>query len=231
MPEALTDWGELGLALFCFFLAHMLPARPALRTALVSRMGRVAYVLVYSVVSVGLLMWVARAAAGAPYVELWPYDARLALAPVIGMAIACLLLVFGLSTPNPLSLGRSAGFDAAAPGVAAFVRHPVLWAALIWAGTHIAANGDLSHLVVFGAFGLLGVIGMLALDRRAKRRLGAADWERLARHTSNIPCLGLLRGARLRVGPMTVLRVLGAVALYVALVVSHEFLAGVPIPL
>ena len=230
MPEAVTDWGELGLALFCFLFAHMLPARPAIRTALVSRLGRVAYIGIYSVLSVGLLMWVARAAARAPYVELWPYDERLVLAPIAGMVVACLLLVFGLSSPNPLSLGRGAGFDPVSPGIAAVVRHPVLWAALIWVATHLVVNGDVSHLVVFGAFGVLAIVGMLALDRRSRRRVDAGQWNTLARYTSNIPFVGLLRGATPRIGPKTVLRVAGAAALYALLVVSHEILAGVPIP-
>lgn len=229
--QMLNDWGGLGLALFCFFLAHMLPARPPVRAAIVSAFGRTPYVIAYSLLSIGLLIWVARAAGGAPYVEVWAYDDRLVLVPVVGMAIACLLLVFGLSSPNPLSLGRSAGFDAQAPGVAAIVRHPVLWAALIWAGSHIAVNGDLAHLIVFGAFAVLAVAGMLALDGRLRRRAGADEWNRLARHTSNVPFVGLLRGAKVRVGRDTLLRVAGAAALYAALVLTHELLAGVPVPL
>ena len=230
MPEALTDWGELTLSLLCFLLAHIVPARPRIRTALVSRLGRVPYVLLYSGLSLGLLMWVARAAAGAPYVELWPFDERLVLVPAIGMAVACLLLVFGLSAPNPLSLGRSAGFDAQSPGVAAIVRHPVLWAAFVWAGAHIAVNGDLAHLIVFGAFALMAVSGMLALDHRARRHLGASEWHGIARYTSNVPFIGLLRGAKPRIGRVTLLRVFGAALLYALLVLSHEIFAGVPVP-
>lgn len=229
--EILVDWGGLGLALICFLLAHMLPARPPVRAAIVAIFGRKSYIIAYSFLSIGLLMWVARAAGSAPYVELWPYDDRLVVVPVLGMALACLLLVFGLSSPNPLSLGRAAGYDAAAPGVVAIVRHPVLWAALIWAGGHAAVNGDLAHLIVFGTFAVLAVAGMLALDRRFKRRVGAVEWHRLARHTSNVPFVGLLRGARLHAGNGTLLRACGSVALYPGLVLSHELFAGVPVPL
>lgn len=228
MLDVLTDWGELALALLCFLLAHMAPARPAVRGALVSALGRTPYMLAYSAISVGLLMWVARAAANAPYVEFWPLDRWLVLVPAAGMAVACLLLVFGLTSPNSLSLGRSVGFDAEAPGIAAIVRHPVLWGALIWAGAHIAVNGDLSHVIVFGAFALLAIVGMLALDRRSRRRLGASEWSRLTRYSSNVPFLGLLRGARVRVGIKTLLRAAGGIALYATLVLSHELLAGVP---
>ena len=231
MLEFVSDWGGLALALFCFLAAHMVPARPAIRSAIVSAIGRLPYVALYSALSIGLLMWVARAAANSPYIELWPYDERLVAVPVIGMAVACLLLVFGLASPNPLSLGRSAHYDPRAPGVAALVRHPVLWAALVWAGTHLAVNGDVSHLVVFGAFGLLAVIGMRALDRRSIRRLGRSTWEQLARYTSNVPFLGMARGATIRIGLGTLWRTAIAVALYAALVFLHEILAGVPVPL
>lgn len=231
MLDFVNDWGGLGLALFCFLAAHLVPARPAVRGAIISAIGRQPYIAVYSALSIGLLMWVARAAAGSPYVELWPYDERLVAVPAIGMLVACLLLVFGLTSPNPLSLGRSAHFDPRTPGVAAVVRHPVLWAALIWAGSHLAVNGDVAHLVVFGAFALLAVAGMAALDRRSIRRLGRPTWEQLARRTSNVPFLGMLRGATIRFGIGTLWRAAVAIALYALLVVLHEILAGVPVPL
>jgi uncharacterized membrane protein len=231
MLPMIPEWGELMLALFCFLGAHMLPTRPTIRAAIVTRIGRVPYIVAYSVLSVALLMWVARASASAPFIELWPYDEILLPVPAAGMALACLLLVFGLSSPTPLSLGPPARFDPSTPGIAAVVRHPVPWAALIWAASHATVNGDLAHLIVFAGFGLLALAGMFALDHRFRKKLGAAEWSGLARYTSNIPFVGVLRGARLRVGPGTLLRVFGAVLLYGALMLSHEFIAGVPVPL
>ena len=45
-----------------------------------------------------------------------------------------------------------------------------------------------------------------------------------------MPLIGLLRGAKPRIGRLTVLRIFGAVFLYALLVLSHEILAGVPVP-
>ena len=230
MNTVLVDWGELVAALSCFMLAHMLPARPAIRAAIVAAIGRRTYLVLYSMLSVGLLMWVARAAARSPSVEIWPHDERLLMVPAVGMVVACVLLVFGLGSPNPLSIGRAAGFDPKKPGVAALVRHPVLWAALIWAGSHLAVNGDLAHVAVFGAFAVLAIGGMLALDARARRRLGSA-WPELAARTSNIPLAGYLRGTRPHIGRGTVFRLALSVLLYAGLVLGHEFLVGVPVPL
>lgn len=229
MLESLADWAELLAALFCFLLAHMLPARPSVRSTIVAAIGRRTYLVLYSLLSIGLLIWVARAAGRAPYAELWAYDERLVLIPVLGMAVACALLVFGLASPNPLSIGRFEGFDPARPGVVGVVRHPVLWAALIWATTHLAINGDVAHLVIFGALAILAIAGMLALDRRARRRLGPG-WSEIAAHTSNVPFVGYLRGARPSFGPPTVLRAGIAVLFYAGLFLSHELIAGVPVP-
>lgn len=230
MNTILVEWGELAAALFCFLLAHMLPARPAIRATIVAAIGRGPHLVLYSMLSVGLLMWIARAAARSPYVELWPYDDRLLVVPVVGMGLACALLVFGLGTPNPLSIGRATGFDPKKPGVVALVRHPVLWAALIWAASHLAVNGDLAHVVVFGAFAVLAIGGMLALDARARRRLGSA-WPELAARTSNVPFAGYLRGTRPEVGRGTVVRLALSALLYAGLLLGHEFLVGVPVPL
>ena len=151
------------------------------------------------------------------------------MVPAVGMVVACVLLVFGLGSPNPLSIGRAAGFDPKKPGVAALVRHPLLWAALIWAASHLAVNGDLAHIVLLGAFAVLAISGMLALDARARRRLGSA-WRELAARTSNVPFAGYLRGARPDMRRGTVVRLALSALLYAGLILGHEFLVGVPVP-
>jgi uncharacterized membrane protein len=67
------------------------------------------------------------------------------------MPVAIILAVAGLLARNPLSmsLNREA-FDPLRPGIVAVVRHPVLWAQLIWSLAHLAANGDVGHVVLFG---------------------------------------------------------------------------------
>ena len=109
------------------------------------------------------------------------------------MPVVCVLLVLGLSSPNPLSMSavRGAAFDPARPGIVALVRHPVLWAALLWALAHLVPNGDLAHVILFGLLALLAGGGMLIFDRRQRRRLGEEEWARLAAHSSNLPFRGL----------------------------------------
>jgi len=154
-----AGWGELAAAMTVFLLTHAIPARPALRGRLVTLLGRRAYLIAYSVVSLLALAWVIGAAANAPYLELWPRADWQSLVPAIGMLVASVLAVFALTMPNPLSLGAKRGFDPDHPGAAGFVRHPLLWAMLVWSISHLLPNGDLSHVMTFGLFALLSLAG------------------------------------------------------------------------
>ena len=104
------------------------------------------------------------------------------------MPLACLLAAFGLGVPNPLSFGGSAGrFDPARPGIAGLVRHPLLWVFALWAASHAVPNGDLAHLLLFGTFTAMALLGMVAIDRRKRRQMGEAEWARLAARTAFWP--------------------------------------------
>jgi len=231
MLALLADWGELAAALTLFLASHAIPARPPVRSALIGAVGRSAFFIGYSVVSLVILGWLIAAAGSAPYVELWPREDWQTLVPSAGMLGATILAVFALTTPNPLSLAPRGAkrFDPERPGIAGFVRHPILWATLLWSGTHIVPNGDVSHVVMFGLFALLSVGGMVMLDRRKQRRLGQTEWREMARRTSNWPLVGLARGWRPRPDLGSVIRVAAGVAVYALLMATHGIFAGVPL--
>ncbi|MEL6316190.1 MAG: NnrU family protein [Pseudomonadota bacterium] len=44
-----------------------------------------------------------------------------------------------------------------------YVRHPMMLAVLLWAATHLAANGELESVLLFGAFGLYALAQLAAL--------------------------------------------------------------------
>ena len=70
----------------------------------------------------------------APFIELWAFEPWQMHVPATVMPVVCVLLVNGLSSANPLSLGRKGlAFDPDRPGIAGVVQHPVLWGALLWA--------------------------------------------------------------------------------------------------
>lgn len=176
------DWGELALAFVVFVVAHIGPTRPSLRRPLTALVGERGYLLLYSALSVALLAWLIVAAGRAPFVPLWEPQPWQAWAAVAAMALACLLVAFGLGVPNPFSIGAGdpARFDPKRPGIVGITRHPILWAVALWAAGHLVANGDLAHALLFGGFLAMALLGVVVLDRRAQRRLGEPAWHWLA---------------------------------------------------
>ena len=224
----------MALALIAFFASHVVPARPAVRRSLQTHLGSVAYGVIYSTVSLAVLVWLIAAARNAPHVRLWDFEPWQLWVPNLVMPFACLFIAFGLAAPNPFSFGsrRSASFDADRPGIAGITRHPLLWAITLWALAHMAPNGDLAHVLLFGLFAVFGAAGMSALDRRKRKQWGEALWAERAAKTSSVPFAALLEGrVRLRELRLDPWRAVAALALYAALIAAHPYVIGVsPFP-
>src|SRR6267143_2066729 len=50
-----------------------------------------------------------------------------------------------------------------------FTAHPMLWSVTLWALLHLLANGNLTGLILFGAFGLYAVHAMSSQNARGVR--------------------------------------------------------------
>ena len=79
-----------------FLALHSVPAVPAIRQSLVSRLGRRLYLLVYSLTSLASLAWVFYAAFALDYVELWPPAAWQTWIALVLSSVALFVLVAGL---------------------------------------------------------------------------------------------------------------------------------------
>lgn len=180
------------LALALFLALHSVPAIPSIRQGLITRLGRRAYLSAYSIVSLLALGWVFHAAFRLDYVELWPPAAWQAWFPIILSPIALFLLVAGLISPNPISvtLRRGEGRPGAIVNV---TRHPVLWGFLLWSLSHVMANGDLRSLLLFGAFALFSIFGMVMAEKRARKKADIVVMG-LCKTTSILPFNALLAG-------------------------------------
>lgn len=220
-------WTEFALALASFYLTHLIPSLGGLRQNLIDRLGRGGYGAAYGLVSLGLLGWLILAAERAPVVSLWEPALWTRWLVALAMPAAVLLVTLSVGAPNPLSFGgRAGGFDPARPGIAGVVRHPLLWALLLWAGSHLLANGDLAHVLMFGGFALWSALAMPLIDRRQRRRLGERLWITRASATSNWPFRGNWRSYR-----PPVLRLVLAVLIWLALLYMHPRLIGMsPLP-
>lgn len=227
MIDEALGWGQVAAALAAFLLSHSLPARPRTRAWLVGHLGSRLYIACYSAVSLLVLAWLITATANAPYLELWPREDWQTIIPFLAMPVACLLIVDGVTRANPLSFGgrRKLEYDPERPGIAG-LRHPILWAALLWSSSHLVPNGDLAHVLMFGLFAGLAAGGMVMFDRRRRRLLGAQDWAALARNTSNIPFAAPRGGATVNWVALLA-RIGAAAALYGLLVAGHGLFAGI----
>lgn len=210
-----------------FFLSHALPVRPPVRASLVSLLGARGFTPAYSTLSLGVLAWLIGAAGRAPFVPVWHWAAWQNHVTLAAMAPVCLLLSLCLGRPNPFSFGgaRNDRFDPHRPGIVRLMRHPLLAALALWAFAHILPNGDLAHVLVFGAFGGFALIGWQIIDNRKLRQMGAS-WQAMLSKVATTPRLRGLVGT-----PHLGTRIAVATGLYFGLIVLHPWLFGVsPLP-
>lgn len=217
-------FGPLILAVTAFLASHSLPAIRPLRRILTRLLGERGYLAAYSLLSIIVIAWIGVAYARAPYLELWPQVGWTRWVPLLVMPFVAILVVAGLTSPNPFSIGSGGkGFDPAHPGILRLTRHPLFAGLMLWAAAHLFPNGDLAAVILFGLLLALAAAGPKLLDAKRRRSLGPARWAELAAHTG--------RG-RLALGEIGIARILGGLALYGLLLFLHPYVFGVsPLPL
>ncbi len=220
---------EFGLAILVFIAAHVLPVRTGLRAWGIERFGRAAYVGAYSALSLALIVWVLAAYGRAPYVPLWLPAPWQALVPLLVMPFALALFVAGAVIANPLSVSfRKAEPAAGLHPFHRLVRHPLLWGFGLWALAHLAPNGDLASLILFGGLGLFAFAGMGVFDRRKRRQLGHEAWRALAGGDAAWRALPLSSRIAVAVDRPVMLAIAASLLVYALLLAGgHRHLFGV----
>ena len=175
-------WAEFILAFAAFLVSHSLPVRPAVKARLSAMLTPPGFTLAYSALSLAALAWLISAAGRAPVVELWAWAPWQTYVTLASMVLACGVVALAIGRPNPLSFGGgdNDSFDPSHPGIVGWCRHPLLLALLLWSLGHIAPNGDLAHVLLFGTFAGFSLLGMRLIDLRTRRAMGQAEWNRLA---------------------------------------------------
>lgn len=178
-----------------FLGVHTFTAVRSARSGLIERIGAGPYKGVYSIASaVGfvLIVWGFARYRAADWTQLW-------IPPDWARYLAIVLMWFAfvaLACSGP-TLGRIKGW----------LRHPMLAGVMIWALTHLLANGDAGGLLLFGSFLAWSVFDRIAVERR-----GDSGAPRLRSFT---------RADAIAVGAGTVA--------YVAMIFLHPLLIGVPV--
>lgn len=223
---------QLLLSLTAFTVFHLVPSTP-LRGALIGRMGRPAFMALFSAISVVLTVWVYAAFRLAPVDNVyWVTGASVRAASAVVMLFAFLLLTFAATERQAVILtGENVLKDPGAiRGALRVTRHPALWAIGLWAFAHMVNNANAPAWVFFGYCAVLALGGTALIDRRRKRLLPADAWERLRVETSNTPFLAILSGRnRLAPGEFAVWKAALAAVLWAAVMHAHPLLFGVRI--
>ncbi len=214
-----------------FVGTHLAISSTPARARLISMVGTRGYLGLYSLcalATLGYLIWLYGAVPRRDYV--WQPSPLLYEIAWYIMPAALVLLLGGFMVKNPTNVGMEGMLSeentVLARGVTRITRHPFQWSVVLWAVSHLIANGDTVSIVFFSSFLLLSLIGTFLIDRKKAQSLGTA-WHAYRDQTSNIPFAAILAGRnRLAVSELW-LPIGVAVAGYFALLYAHEWIAGV----
>jgi uncharacterized membrane protein len=223
---------SLALAVLFFVGIHIGVAGSTLRERLVARFGFQAYMIVFSVVSMAGIIWLASAYGAAEYRPLWGMLQWWKPFAIALMLPAFLLVVIGLTTPNPTAVGQEGRVDRPPFGIVRVTRHPFLVGVAIWAGVHLVGNGDLASLLLFGGMLVVSAAGTVSIDAKRRRTVGAKSWDVFAGQTSILPFGAILSGrGTLALAEIGLWRPAAGVLAYVLMLGGHKHIIGVsPFP-
>ncbi len=215
---------NLVLACVSFLLAHRLVSGLRVRDALVRRLGERRFLKAFSALSVSLTAWLVTAYASVAPEQV---DAvhRWVVAPSwVFIAIACYLIMAGLTTRNPTIAGLGESVRAPAPvqGVIRLTRHPFLVGVVVLCAAHLLLRPTLPDLMFFGTLGLVALVGMPSIDAKRRRAFGPA-WTAFEQATSVVPGVAVLAGRQsIRLRDIGFLRPALGVLLLATLVALHR---------
>ena len=118
--------------------------------------------------------------------------------------------------------------DRLVQGLTRVTRHPFQWSVVLWAVSHMVANGDVVSVVFFGTFAILGLAGGVLIDRKKATSLGD-DWIPFRDATSNIPFAAVVTGRNKLIAKELLAPVGVGLAGYGLVYWGHEWVAGVPL--
>jgi uncharacterized membrane protein len=225
---------EAILAIILFLASHIVLAENPCRAGLITILGQRAYVILYSLLSIGLIYWAGSAVERSPVVVVWAGSDALRLLPILTMPLALLLVVCGFTQNNPTSavagaVGSAALIRRDLRGILTVTRNPVMWGLGIWALSHALASNQLAEMLRFGSFAALAILGSYRIDQKVAAKWGAVAWSDFAARSSNLPFAAILQGrARLDWQTIGWMRPLAAIALYLLLLTVHQQWFGLP---
>ena len=223
---------SLALAALAFALIHLGVSGTTIRNRLVAAIGLRAYMVAFSVASVAAIIWLISAYRAAPYNPTWGQLEWWKPFAIALMLPAFLLVVIGLTTPNPTAVAQE-GLVANPPrGIVRITRHPFLIGVGIWALVHLIGNGDVASLLFFASLAVVSFAGPASIDAKRRRALGDDAWDAFARRTSIIPFAAILsRRTTMDWAELGWWRPAAGLAAYAIMLGGHSHIIGIsPFP-
>jgi len=186
---------RLALASFAWFALHAFIAGSEVRWWLVQRLGQRAFSALFSLLSLGSLLFLIDAYRKASFYPLWFSPRAIHFLPLLVMPFALILLVGAFSVPNPTAVGAEKVLERtdAARGVLRITRHPFLWSVVLWGGAHLLVTGHVASILFFGTLLLTALRGTSSIDEK-RRRTNKAEFARYLEITSNVPFAAIIQG-------------------------------------
>lgn len=224
--------GMLLAASAVFIAIHLLISGTRVRDGIVGVIGEGPYLGLFSLGSLGAIVWMVMAynaaSASADNTVLYDLGPGVHDAGLVVIALAFAIAVPGLVTPNPTAvrMENTAAKEETVRGVLRITRHPFLWGVAIWAAFHTLANGDEASVIFFGTYFIVALTGPLAIDAKRRRKMGD-DWVAFAARTSNVPFAAILSGrTKFSAREYFDWRFGLAVVLFAALLFAHPHIFG-----
>ena len=220
------------LAALFFAGIHLGIAGTILRDRITGAIGQRAYMAAFGIASAAGLVWLVLAYRAAPYISTYGMLEWWKPVAIMLMFLSILLVVIGLTTPNPTSVAQEERVSKPPEGIVRITRHPFLIGVALWAIVHLIGNGDWASLVLFAAFAVVALAGTVSIDAKRRRLLGEAAWRGFASHTSIIPFGAIAAGRNsFNAAEIGLWRPIVAIAVYALILGGHAHVIGVsPFP-
>lgn len=143
---------SLVLGMVLFLGTHLFARSEVWRPALIARLGKTAYRILFSIVSIGVLALIVYGFAryrAEEWIDVW-YPPLAMRHITLALMLPAVILLFAAFLPGHIRT---------------WTRYPALLAVKIWAFAHLLANGDLGSIILFGGFLAWAVIARIMLKR------------------------------------------------------------------
>jgi uncharacterized membrane protein len=184
---------SLILAALFFIGIHLGIAGTVIRDRAIAILGENGYRAGFAIATLIGLGWLVAAYNRAPYLVTWGMIEWWKPIAIILMLPAALLVVIGLTTPNPTAVAQEGRVGQPPQGIVRVTRHPFLTGVGLWALLHLIGNGDVASLFFFATWAIVALAGTVSIDAKRRRLLGAA-WEPFAGQTSIVPFAAIAAG-------------------------------------